>query len=79
MNYSIAAFLMLALVNVVQLVRWFYKKRRNADIAQNFIRDMAINHLPHLYHGQILICRHLGIEMTEPPRIQFIELNGEGK
>jgi hypothetical protein len=37
---------------------------------------MALNHLPHLYHGLRQIGDHLGIKLKEPPRVQFLELNG---
>jgi hypothetical protein len=37
---------------------------------------MAINHLPHLYHALRQIAGHLGIELTDPPPVQFMELNG---
>ena len=37
---------------------------------------MALNHLPHLYHGLRQIGNHLGIELKDPPPVQFLELNG---
>jgi hypothetical protein len=37
---------------------------------------MAINHLPHLYHALSQIAGHLGIQLKEPPHVQFLELNG---
>lgn len=58
-----------------RLLGW-YKERRNRDIERAFIRDMASNHLPHLYHALRLICDKLEIEWSEPP-IRFVELNGK--
>ena len=40
---------------------------------------MAINHLPHLYLALRQIAGHLGIELREPPPVQFLELNGTNR
>ena len=40
---------------------------------------MAINHLPHLYHALRQIACHLGLELKEPPPVQFLELNGHDR
>jgi hypothetical protein len=77
--YTALGFWLILMVNVLQGLRWWYKRKRTSDISENFIRDIATNHLPHLYHVQTLICGHLGIALTEPPPIQFVELNGRGK
>jgi len=58
------------------LIRWLHRRTRDDEIRRAFIRDMALNHLPHLYHGLRQIGDHLGIELKEPPPVQFLELNG---
>lgn len=57
-------------------IRWLHRRTRDDEIRRAFIRDMALNHLPHLYHGLRQIGDHLGIKLKEPPRVQFLELNG---
>jgi hypothetical protein len=57
-------------------VRWLHRRMRDAEIARAFTRDMATNHLPHIYHALQLIARERGIELSEPPPVRFIELNG---
>jgi hypothetical protein len=57
-------------------IRWLHRRTRDDEIRHAFIRDMALNHLPHLYHGLRQIGDHLGIELKEPPRVQFLEFNG---
>jgi hypothetical protein len=52
-----------------------YRAVRDHEIDQNFVFDMATNHLPHIYHVQSLICEKLGVEVTEPPAINFIRLD----
>jgi hypothetical protein len=51
---------------------WIYRKSRTADIYRVFIRDMATNHLPHIYHALELLCHKEGITIKEVPPIQFI-------
>jgi len=59
-------------------LRWLHRRMRNADIDRAFIRDMANNHLPHIYHALRLIAAYHGIEIDEPPPVRFLELNGRG-
>ena len=60
-------------------LRWLHRRMRDDEIRRAFVRDMAINHLPHLYHAMRQIATHLGIELEEPPPVQFLELNGHDK
>ena len=57
-------------------LRWLHRRTRDDEIRRAFIRDMAINHLPHLYHALRQIAGHLGLELQEPPPVQFLDLNG---
>lgn len=54
-----------------KLWKWAVNRSVQADATYDFVKAMATNHLPHLYHTQELICRHLGIEVTEPPKIEY--------
>lgn len=63
----------------VAATTWIYKRTRNNEINQRFVHDVATNHLPHVYDAQRRIAAHLGVELPDPPPIQFIELNGHRK
>ena len=60
-------------------LRWLHRRTRDDEIRRTFIRDMAINHLPHLYHALRMIGARLGLELADPPRVQFLEFNGHDK
>ena len=68
--------------SIVQLfffLRWLHRRTRDDEIRRAFIRDMALNHLPHLYHALRQIAGHLGLETEEPPPVQFLEFNGHDR
>jgi hypothetical protein len=56
--------------------RWLHRQLRDAAIDRAFIRDVATNHLPHIYHVLWRIAAHHGIEIDDPPPVRFLELNG---
>lgn len=60
-------------------VRGLYRRARNSEIAHAFVRDMATNHLPHIYGALRQIAEHNGIELQEPPLVHFVELNGHSR
>ena len=68
-----------SLVQFAMFLRWLHRRTRDDEIRRAFIRDMAINHLPHLYHAMRQIAGHLGLELKEPPPVQFVELNGHNR
>ena len=57
-------------------VRWLHRRVRDSAIEREFVRDMAINHLPHIYHALRQLAHHHGVELKEPPPVRFLELNG---
>jgi hypothetical protein len=63
----------------VMFLRWLHRRTRDDEIRRAFIRDMALNHLPHLYHALRQIASRLGLELEEPPPVQFLELNGPAR
>ena len=65
-----------SLVQFVIFLRWLHRRTRDDEIRRAFVRDMAVNHLPHIYHGLRQIGGHLGLELEDPPPVQFLELNG---
>jgi hypothetical protein len=70
--------LMLVLSSAVQFVlflRWLYRRIRNDEIMRAFVRDMATNHLPHIYERLDKLCEQQGIERSPLPPIRWIDLN----
>jgi hypothetical protein len=68
-----------AFLQLFFFVRWLHRRTRDDEIRRAFVRDMAINHLPHLYHAIRQIAGQLGIELQDPPPVQFLELNGHDR
>jgi hypothetical protein len=68
-----------SLVQFFFFLRWLHRRTRDDEIRRAFVRDMAVNHLPHLYYALRQIAAHLGIELKEPPPVQFLELNGQDR
>lgn len=68
-----------SLVQFFIFLRWLHRRTRDDEIRRAFVRDMALNHLPHLYHALRQIAGHLGLELQEPPPVQFLELNGHDR
>jgi hypothetical protein len=78
-DYWIAALVPLA-VQAALFVRWLHRRTRDDEIHRAFIRDMATNHLPHVYAALREIAQASGITLDEPPMVRYIEFrNGEGK
>jgi hypothetical protein len=57
-------------------LRWLHRRMRDEEIRRAFARDMAANHLPHIYHALRLIASRLDIKLDEPPPMQFLDFNG---
>lgn len=68
-----------SLVQLSLFIRWLHRRMRDDEIRRAFVRDMALNHLPHLYHALRLIAAQLDIDLKEPPPVQFLELNGHDR
>ncbi len=68
-----------SLVQFFIFLRWLHRRTRDDEIRRAFVRDMALNHLPHLYYALRQIAGHLGIELRDPPPVQFMELNSQDR
>ncbi len=55
-------------------LRWLHGRMRDDEIARAFVRDVATNHLPHIYSALRQIAERQGIVLEEPPLVQFVEL-----
>jgi hypothetical protein len=63
------------LVQFVIFLRWLHRRMRNDEITRAFVRDIATNHLPHIYSALQKIAAQQGIELDETPLVQFVDLN----
>ena len=62
-------------VQFVIFLRWLHRRMRNDEITRAFVRDIATNHLPHIYNALQKIAIQQGIELDETPIVQFVDLN----
>ncbi len=67
-------FALASLVQLVVFVRWFYRRIRNDELNSAFIRDMATNHLPHIYELLEKLCEQQGIAKPPKSPIQWMDL-----
>ena len=65
------------LVQFALFLRWLHRKMRDDEITCAFVRDVALNHLPHIYSVLRAIAEHQGIRLSEAPLVQFLDLNGK--
>ena len=63
-------------VQFVVFLRWLHRRMRNDEITRAFVRDVATNHLPHIYSALQKIAAQQGITLDETPLVQFVDLNG---
>src|SRR5882757_2354609 len=62
-------------VQFVIFLRWLHRRMRNDEITRAFVRDIATNHLPHIYNALQKIAAQQGIDLDETPLVQFVDLN----
>lgn len=63
-------------VQFVVFLRWLHRRMRNDEITRAFVRDVATNHLPHIYNALQKIAAQQGIDLDETPLVRFVDLNG---
>ncbi len=63
-------------VQFVLFLRWLHRRMRNDEIMRAFVRDIATNHLPHIYDALHKIAARQGIALDETPLVRFVDLNG---
>jgi hypothetical protein len=66
-------------VQFVVFLRWLHRRMRNDEITRAFVRDIATNHLPHIYNALQKIAAEQGITLDETPLVQFVDLNHRRK
>jgi hypothetical protein len=65
-------------VQFVLFLRWLHRRMRNDEITRAFVRDIATNHLPHIYSALREIAAQQGIELEDPPLVRFVDLRNHG-
>jgi hypothetical protein len=63
-------------VQFVLFLRWLHRRIRDDEIVRAFVRDIATNHLPHIYDALHKIAAKQGIMLDETPLVRFVDLNG---
>jgi hypothetical protein len=63
-------------VQLIVFLRWMHRRMRDDEITRAFVRDVALNHLPHIYEALRVIAAQKGIEIPSPPIVRFLDLNG---
>ncbi len=74
--YTILTAVASAGVQFVLFLRWLHRRMRNDEIMRAFVRDIATNHLPHIYNALQKIAAQQGITLDETPMVRFLDLNG---
>jgi hypothetical protein len=72
--YVILTALVPVAVQFVLFLRWLHRRMRNDEIVRAFVRDIATNHLPHIYSALRDIAQEQGIELRDPPMVRFVDL-----
>jgi hypothetical protein len=73
---TVLGFAVPALAQLALFLHWLHRRMRDDEIARAFVRDMAVNHLPHIYSALRQIAERQGIVLSEPPLVHFVEVNG---
>jgi len=68
--YAILVALFSVCVQFVLFLRWLHRRMRNDEIARAFVRDVATNHLPHIYDALHKIAAKQGITLDETPLVR---------
>lgn len=64
------------LVQFLLFLRWLHRRMRDDEIVRIFVRDVALNHLPHIYTALRRIAAKQGVTLDDtPPVVRFVELN----
>jgi len=61
---------------LVVFLRWIHRRMGDDEIQRAFIRDVAMRHLPAIYHALHMIAEQQGIALDETPIVNFVDLRG---
>jgi hypothetical protein len=63
-------------VQFVLFLRWLHRRMRDDEINRAFLRDLALNHLPHIYEALQTVCQQQGIKPRPTPAVRYVDLHG---
>jgi len=64
----------------VVFLRWMHRRVRDDEIQREFIRDLALRHLPAIYRALHQIAEQQGIALEDTPMVNYVDLrSGRGK
>ena len=67
-------------IQLVICLRWLHRRMRDDEVHRQFVRDIAHNHLPHIYEALHKIAAKQGILLSLPPNVRFVDFdNNSGK
>jgi hypothetical protein len=66
-------------VQLLLFLRWLHRRMRDDEIVRAFVRDMALNHLPHIYSALQEFAAQQGITLKETPLVRYADLDGHGR
>ena len=75
-NVSIAALVSVVVPVCVQFVlflRWLHRRTRDDEIVRACVRDVALQHLPHIYDSLRRIASEQGITLDPPPLVHYVD------
>jgi hypothetical protein len=64
------------LTQLFVFLRWLHRHVRDSEIERAFLRDLAVYHLPHIYHVVELIAAHMKIPIEPPPPLRSFDFYG---
>ena len=67
---------------LTMFLRWLHRRMRDDEINRAFLRDLALNHLPHIYEALQHICDQQGIDLRAAPVLRYSDFrtrNGYGQ
>ena len=59
---------------LTMFLRWLHRRMRDDEINRAFLRDLALNHLPHIYEALQNICDQQGIKLRPTPVLRYADL-----
>ncbi|HLX00456.1 MAG TPA: hypothetical protein VKR82_17595 [Candidatus Acidoferrales bacterium] len=79
MNSYWVAVLVPALIQFLLFLRWLHRRLRDDELQRAFVRDMATNHLPHIYYALHHLAHKLQVDLPDPPPVHFVAFNGQSR
>ncbi|HTZ33897.1 MAG TPA: hypothetical protein VMH31_15670 [Methylomirabilota bacterium] len=64
---------------LIVFLRWMHRRMGDDEIQRAFIRDLAMRHLPSIYHALHRIAEQQGIVLDETPIVNFVDLRSNHK